>query len=85
MDFLEVNAKLSDISYMPCYWRLSEVETLIEQLSDTQYILVSWTFSFNIPSDVHLCLFRAITSSKEKEMIGSRAAKTAMIRHVTSH
>lgn len=49
---------------------------MIERLHETPYISVNCSVSFNIPCHVHLCLFGAVNSSKEENLIGSRAACT---------
>ncbi len=68
MVFSDVNVTLHDIIDLKLfYWCLSAVETLIDRLYDSWFISVSCSVS----SDVHLCLFAAVTSSKEEEMIAS--------------
>ncbi len=68
MVFSDVNVTLRDIIDLKLfYWCLSAVETLIDGLYDSWFISVSCSVS----SDVHLCLFAAVTSSKEEEMISS--------------
>ncbi len=43
----------------------------IERLHETRHISVSCAGSFDIPSDVHSCIFHDITSGQAGEMIGS--------------
>ncbi len=67
---------------------------LSDKQSSQESISMLWTWKMvywrvcaveTMPSDVHSCLFRAITS-KEEEMIGSCAAWTeALQRSVTTH
>lgn len=77
MVFPEVNVTLRDIIDLKLfYWCLSAVETLIDRLHDSWFISVGCSVS----SDVHLCLFAAVTSDKEEEMIASLQSSVTHIK-----